>query len=1008
MHPTPIDMREIATSALIAGIVLLFTVHAGVAQDQEITGTVIDANTEEPLPGVNVRVEGTNIGTTTNVQGEYAVNASLDDVLVFSFVGYNPIEEPVDDRTVIDVTMTEDVEELGEVVVIGYGERARRDVAGSVGSVDVSDAQVGVRTSPEDLIRGRVAGVEMIENTGEPGGGLNVRIRGTSSISASSEPLYVIDGVPINNANTTPGGASAGGITPSASSNPLASLNPGDIESIDILKDAAATAIYGSQGANGVVLVSTKGGEEGTVRVDYTGTLAAAELPNQLPLLSRDEFVDAGGTDLGHDTNWQEAITETAIQQDHSVALSGGTEQTTYRASLGYQDQPGIVLNSGIERLSARINASHRMMEDRLRFDMNLSGTETDRDHTFFGQTSGFEGDIFESMMRLNPTAPVREEDGTFWEPGAEEVRNPVAIQEQVEDFTDNTRLSGNFRAALDILPNLTLDANFGADRSIGTRRSHIPRASRVGAPDGGIVSQNTNELTTLTYQTTLQYQDEIADGQRIDILGGAEYKWEEWQSRSSEVQDFITDALGFDDMGGLSTIDPTVDAQEVTQLSGFTRVNYNILDRYVFEGTARLDGSSVFGEDNLWSFFPSGALSWRMTEEEFLPLDEWFSDFRVRASYGLSGNQAIPPYASLQQLGIAPDFSAVFDGSEATGVAATNLASPDLRWEQTEQVNLAIEFLTGRLDGTLEIYRRDTEDLLLDVSLPQPAVVGSRLENIGSVRNEGIELTLDALVLEQDEYNLSVGGNISTNNNEVLSLGERGEIATAGVSGPGLTGVNSQRIIEGEPLGTFFGPEFAGFNEEGQQIFYVREDGERTDQTTTSPGGGDRTVIGNAVPDFQYGLNIQGQYQNFDLSVFFRGAQGQDIFDNNALQIETPTNLPSQNAFSGADDPNLDTDDSPRYSSRWIKDASFFRLDTFTLGYRVQQLVDTWGLNNLRVHVTAQNLFTITPYEGFDPEVNTGAGEGGFRPLVEAQRGVDYSNYPRPRTFTFGVELGF
>lgn len=999
---------QITTAAIVLSMLCVGVVSA---QEKTVQGTVTDGATGQTLPGANITIEGTQTGTATDMEGQYEITVpGPDATLVFSFVGYQSQEVTVGDQTTINVTLQEDVGQLEEVVVTGYGTQQRGDITGSVSSVDVAEANVGQTSSPQELLRGRVSGLEVLPNSGEPGSGVSLRIRGTTSISAGSEPLYVIDGVPINNTSVTPGGASAGGVSASSSSNPLALISPQDIESIEVLKDAAATAIYGSQGANGVVLIETKGGEAGAgISASYGGKVSYGTLANKLELLSASEYRDAtdGGGNGDASTDWQEATLRDAVTHEHNLSLSGGTESTSYRASLGYLNNEGLQIENGIERITGRLNVQHNTLNDRLRFNVNLTGSYLQRKHGFFRQAGGFQHGSIGSMIAFDPTMPVRNENGEYAE-YSDNFRNPVALQRRVTDVTDQDRILGNFSAEADLLDNLTLEGTLGIDVQDAIRRSYIPDSgpSRwIGqtATNGGLARQVERNLSNVVTQATLNYNEEFIEGQQFRLLLGSEYKRETFQEVGTQNQNFITDANLFNNLGG--GIDPSTPFSAkalVEQISFFGRVNYNIDGKYLLEATLRRDGSSVFGEEEKFAFFPAASAGWNIADESFLDIDN-LSQLKLRLSWGISGNQAVPPYESLPSLESATAFQGIFgvDESIQAGVAQARAANPDLKWEETEEFNLGIDFTYGRFDGSINAYQKETSDLLLDVPVLQPAPSGTRLENIGSVENQGLEFSLDAYVLDRENMTLSVGGNISTNKNEITSLGPRDFIDHTPVSGPGQSGVTAQRLAAGHPIGAFYGARFVGVTEEGLEQ-YATEDG-----TTTSLTEAKNQFIGNPVPDFSYGLNVDFDYQAFDVSAFFRGEQGKQLFNNTGLEFGYLSKLGTSNIVESALNDGVSEDVTPSYSSRWIQNASYFRLDNLTIGYTLPN-TGQYGFQRARVYASAQNVFTITPYDGYDPEVNTNVtGRGlGFRNLSRPTRGVDYTSYPRPRTFTLGVQL--
>lgn len=976
-----------------------------------------EENTGQPMPGVNVTVEDTQIGTTTDAKGTYQIEVpGPDAVLVFSFVGYQTERIRVGDQEVIDVTLQEEVGRLEEVIVTGYGTQERREISGSISSVDVQSANVGQIESPQDLLQGRVPGLSIAGNDGEPGSDQRVRVRGLKSLSANTQPLYVVDGAPIGNTNVTPGGPQGA----SNSANPLSLLNPQDIESIQVLKDAAATAIYGSQGSNGVILIETKDGVSGTVQVNYSGQVSMGEPSRKLDLLSADQFREArreftnaefSPEEQQTNTDWQDAVMRTTTSQEHNLAFSGGGEGTVYRVSTNYVDREGLVRESGFERASGRINVRHSMMENRLRLSGRLYGSYMQRDHVFSQETVGASGDVMKDMLAFPPTNPVRDENGDFFE-FAEQNLNPVALQEQIIDGTDQARGTGNFSVEYDLLEGLTARGAFNIDMSRGTRRSYVPRASQAGRDVGGVAEQSQRVFSDLVVQSTLQYDREEVLGGSVQLQGGFEFERETFQQFGIESQSFITDAIpGYNNLGAGNNVQTPFSGKEsVNQVGVFGQANYNYDDKYLLTVTARQDGSSVFGSENRWAWFPSASVGWNLAEEPFLDL-EGLTQLKLRASGGLSGNQAVPPFESLPVLTPSRGNSGVFGAdNEVIGTTQQRAARPGLKWETTTEFNVGVDVTAGRFNGSLDYYTSTTEDLLLNVRVLQPAPSNFVLDNVGEVANRGIEGSLEALVLDRQNAQLTVSATASSNYNEVKDLGGRGTIDHGSVSGRGLSGITSQRLEPDHPIGSFYGPVFVGI-ENGEEVFRDGEGG-----TTTNAQSAEHQHLGNPVPDVSYSFNVDLQYQNFDFSLFLRGEQGRQLLNNTALVLTTKSRLAQGlNTLEEATRDGTSVGHTPDFSSRWVEDASFLRLDKISVGYDLSGLLNQTALNQVqarqaRVFVSGDNLFVLTPYEGYDPELNTNeSGEGlGFRNLATPSRGIDWANYPRSRTFTVGFQLGF
>ena len=1058
-----------AVRKLMFPLVALLCASGLAAQDVgTIAGRVIDGSTQEPIAGAAVSVVGTQYGTVTRPDGRYLINnvpAGTHSVRV-ALIGYatqtQEIALTAGQTASLNFALLTEAIALDAVIVTGYGTQRAQSITGSVATVDVEAANVGLVSNANDLIQGRVAGVQITSNNGEPGSGMQVRVRGGTSISANNEPLYVIDGVPIDNRPTEARGMGINS-DPPLSRSPLNLINPSDIESISILKDAAA-AIYGSRAANGVVLITTKKGRPGQSGMEYEGFVSMARPANSLDLLTGSEYrgfvqdlVDGLDCELSTNTNcgtrfetrlaglgtantsWEDELVRTGTSHNHNIAFFGGTQSTQYRASLNYMNQEGVVINNGFERMQGRINASHQTLEDRLRLGVNLTVSRVNNDYLPFENTGGFEGGVFTNMVIYDPTAPVLVTDPASGQPVFYEVglcdndscdnyarteqRNPVALSTDIDDVGATTRTLGNVTASLDLFAGLTGQVNLGFDKSDGIRQGYLPRTSPVGFEWGGRARQTNTENRALTLQTVLTMQRRVGVDHDFDLIGGYEYAEYTTREFAAESRGFATDAFRYHNLAGGNDLIPPSSFQEESQaVAFFSRLNYGFRDRYYLTGILRHDGSSRFGEGNKWATFPAVSASWRLSEEEFMR-GGLFSDLRLRVGYGLQGNPGVPPYASL--ITLAPGNNYSFGETPVTGITPNRNANPNLKWEETTQANVAIDYglWNNRVTGSLEYYRKNTTDLLLEVPVPQPALVPTRLENVGETSNSGLELSVQALVMEREALRWNAGLVVAADNSEVKDLAGRNFLQSARASGQGQSDTWTQRLIEGESLGTFYGPEFVGVCQggetlvgggtcaSGQQLFNSYdtqrdEDGAIISQTltgiTNAPGGDDYVVLGDANPDFTFGLTNQVNYGNFDLSVFVRGEVGQEVFNNTALVYSTKgAVLQGRNFLKSALDDGVGIDEPAIYSSRWVEDGSFVRLQNVTIGYSFGTLSFLPQVQNARVYLSFDNLLLLTDYSGYDPEVHTAA-EG------LSVRGVDYLNYPRPRTITAGYRFSF
>ena len=1039
---------RIARRATVACLVTLVWAGPLAAQTGSISGQVTDAATTEALAGVRVEIEGTQRGTTTGLDGTFLLSGVPvgSQRVTARLIGYAPMTAEVTLSagltTTVDFTLRRQVVVMDAIVVTGYGSQRRAAITGSVASVDADEANVGVITNATELLQGRVAGVLITQNNGEPGAGQQIRIRGSTSISASNEPLYVIDGVPVDNRATEASAIGIGGgpgavNTPhhaALARNPLNLINPADIESITVLKDAAAAAIYGTRGANGVILIETKQAQRGRTTFEYNGYVSVAAPARYLDLLSGAEYrqfvqeqVDAGNLNparidqLGSaDTDWEREVTRTAVTHNHNVAFSGGTESTQYRASLSYMNQEGVVSSSAFERWQGRLNATHYAWDDRLQLRLNLTASHVSNDYIPFENTGGFEGGVFQNMVQFNPTQAVSVTDPAtgepvFWElgTGSQSVRNPVAMTEQIADVAGTTRVLANLRTQWEIVPSLRFQLIAGVDRSESTRREYYPLVSPVGATWNGLARQQSRELTSVTLQTLLTWSGRFGDGHEFEAIGGYEFNDYSNDQFRAETRDFVTDAFSFDNLeAGAAPETPWSNKTDNRLIGFFTRVTYGFNDKYFLTGVLRHDGSSRFGADHKWATFPALSASWRIGQESFMQ-GGLFSELRVRVGYGLQGNEAVAAYASLPLLAPSDGDSYPFGDQKTVGVAPTRAANPDLKWEETSQFNVALDygFSDNRISGSFEYYVKNTSDLLLEVPVPQPAVQTTRFDNVGKVRNTGFEAVIDALLINRRNLTWEAGLVFAAEKNEVVDLGDFEFITNGGISGQGQSDQVSQRILPGSPLGTFWGPEFVEVNAAGEQVFNDYDAAGNLVGTTTSLAADDSRVIGDANPDFTLGLRSMLTWGGFDASFIFRWEQGRDVFNNTALVHGARSNVNSDRNFLRSSLGDEDAISQPAiFSTRWLEDGSFGRLQNLTVGYTFELPGWLSGRGNTaRVFVAADNLFVLTGYTGYDPEAHTSSGPGREADgLGLASRGIDYLSYPRARTFTAGIRFAF
>jgi TonB-dependent starch-binding outer membrane protein SusC len=1018
--------------AVVLGSLLLATPLIAQNATGVITGRVLDSASRQPLSAVSVRVVGTSIGALTKTDGSFSIGGVTAGAhqMRASRIGFAPQTISV---TIVgggaitaEFTLAPQAAVLSDIVVTGYGTQRRESITGSVATVNAEEANVGVITNANQMLQGRVAGVEITTNNGEPGAGAQVRIRGGTSIQASNDPLYVIDGVPLQN-ETTVASAATPGVNAALNRNPLNSINPNDIESMTVLKDASATAIYGSRGANGVVLIQTKRGSRGVSGLDYDTYVAAASAARHLDFLTGDQFrtfvtqqVAANNLPASQaalngtaNTDWERALERTGYSTSHNIAFSGGSTQTHYRASLNYFDQEGVVIANGLKRYQGRLNAQHAALDGRLNLDLNLTASRVNNTFLAMENGGGFTGGVFTNMAIFNPTFPVQVLDTAsntlkYYEigPGAQAVRNPVGLANQITDQAPENRVLGNITGTVTLMPWLNAQTTLGADYTSSVRQTYVPRISPLGAGTNGLARQAQRSLQNLNFQQLLTATPKIGNRQELEVVGGYEYSSFVNDGFEAIMTGFITDAFTFNNLGaGTQTGSPVPISyvQESKLVSFFSRANYAFADKYFLTGVIRNDGSSRLAEGHKWSVFPAVSASWRISNEDFMRNGR-FSTLAIRAGWGRQGNQAVQPYAT--QLLLTTDASAKypFGGVVVTGLSASQVENPNLKWETSDQTNFGIDWgiKHDRISGAIDLYQKTTKDLLLTVPVPQPAVVSTQIQNVGSVRNRGIEATLDARFIEQASRTLSSGIVLSIERNSVLNLGDAPFIITGGVSGQGQSGRNAQRLIPGQPLGTFWGPKFLRVNSSGQQVFAcVAKSTGCTNGETLAPTGDDEMIIGNANPSFSLGFRSNGSAGRFDASWLWRGEFGKDVFNNTALVYSTKGNAKSNRNFlvAALTDP-IGINEPAIYSSRWIENGRFIRLQNATVGYTFALPTALGGGRTTRVYVSGDNLLLFTPYTGYDPEVFTDAGI--------ATRGIDYLTYPRARTFTLGAHVQF
>lgn len=1006
------------------------------AQYRTISGTVTDADDGSYLPGVNVTIPGTTKGSVTDSKGHYSIDIPQEaEMLMYSFVGYETVKLPVKGLTVIDVKLSEGVS-IDEVVVVGYGTIKKSDLTGSVSSVSLEDIESQPVTSIDQAINGRAAGVQVTQTTGEPGSATIIRIRGGNSILGGNEPLYVIDGFPIDNSSRTPDlGISHG----SSHLNPLASINPSDIASVEILKDASATAIYGARGANGVVMITTKKGISNRTEVNYETYFGMQQVSKYIDLMNAREFAefyDEGVTnpvftgnklpkpeDLAEGTNWQKEIFRPAMMLNHQLSIRGGNEKTIYNLSGNYFKQDGILIGSEFWRGSFRSNIEQKI-NDKMKIVINLTKS---RNFSNKSLTEGDAGGVVFSALVFSPTLPVKDENGNYVNSnhqiqGMDQFGNPVITARDIKDEILVDRTLANMDFNFQMLKNLTLTVTTGVDLSTSDRTYFEPASTWWGMVANGRAAIGTSRNSSWVNENYLSYDSSFGKSSLI-VSGGFSQQAGVWNYTDISSQDFVTDKFGAWNIGAGAQPQIPMSGKGEWQFNSFwSRVNYGFDDKILLTLTGRADGSSKFGKKNKYGFFPSVALAYRLSEEKFIKQLGFISNLKLRSSYGVTGNSEI---GSLQSLALLSTGYYPFGGSIVSGFYPYRIANPDLKWETTSQANIGLDLglIRNKILFTFDVYHKITSDLLIPVSLPYTSGYKDAIINQGSIENKGLEFGLNLSIFEPlQEFQWEIDANFSINRNKITDLGSLTKFPSANSDLFGHRKIKPSMVMVNEPLGIFWGYETDGVYRDEDD---VNKNGIPFGDDMPIPGDikfvdvsgdakineQDRTKIGDPNPDFIYGLNNTFRYKGFDLNVFINGVYGNDIFNVNLIQslsVLTNTNQMASVVNRWTPDntitviPRKNANYSEEQASRHIEDGSFLRLKNVSLGYNFygKSMGMPW-LKSAKVYISATNLLTITNYSGFDPEVNS-LGQNNLN------YGIDYGTYPMTKSVLFGIKLGF
>lgn len=967
---------------------------------QTVRGRVTDAMNGTPIPGVNVVVQGSQaltgsvVGTVTDVDGNYEIEVPEGlGTLVFSFIGYRTQIVEIEGRSRIDVSLQVDVQLLDDVVVVGYGTQERRQVTGSISSVTADEFITGNVQSAAELIQSKVPGLMISSPGANPNQMPTLRMRGISSLGGSLEPLIVVDGIV---------GAS------------LENIDPNDIATIDVLKDASAAAIYGTRGAAGVIAITTKRGRAGETTVSYSGSYSLEGVENRLDVLSADEFRELSAitgfeiNDLGASTDWFEEITQTGQSQIHNLAVAGGSESTNYRISGNFRDRQGLLITTGNQQLGGRINLNHRTLNDNLLLTFDLSATNREEDRGF--------NEAFEHAVTFNPTAPVTasgfENTGDYVEIDAFRLFNPVATVKTAESAFDARRMNAALRADYqlnDLLRGLSASAFYATETYSGTwnrfwsRNNKFTGGASPSSLGRGQANRRAEDESTQQFDLTANYFPSLSDRLNMELLAG--YSWQDFQFSRTEVQGggFLSDAVGFNNLDfaqefsqGLGNIGSFKETNRL--IAGFGRVSFDYDHTWFLNASVRREGSSRFGSQNRWGTFWSAGLGVEVTN---LVRTGLFDRLRVRGSYGVTGQDA--PFNGISQLRFGPTGNFFVGGEFVQRFGPVSNANPDLKWEEAKEFNVGLEFglLSERLTGILEYYQKTTEDLIWNMPVPVPPnLFPTRWENVGTIENTGIEATLRYDVVRTQNTNWNSGVNFSTNDIQLARFESDVPQFIANVGSPGQNNTQQVRLAEGEPLGQLWGPRFAGIDESGNWTFF-NSDGVPVESQEISRE--DEAIIGNAIPDFEIGWTNDFRHRNWDVSVFFRGVFGHDLINSARVFYEPPSNIGNYNVVQSAFD-FADLVSAPVYSSLHVEDATFVRFENLSVGYTVPMGAVS-AFQRMRLSLSGRNLFTITGYEGIDPEVRWVDSEGNnpLAPGIERR-----SEWYTSRSVTLGVQLDF
>ena len=1018
------NLRLLARPILMGALACLFAIFS-YAQTKTVTGKVTDSKDGSPLAGASVVAKGTSTGTQSGADGSFKLTVPASTkTLVISFAGYGNVEVNVASSNTANVKLTSTADALSDVVVIGYGSRKSKDVTGSVARVTEKDFNKGQIASPDQLLQGRTPGVLVTPSTGEPGAAATINIRGTGSISGAQEPLYVIDGVPLIQGGTL---GSASGVEGSTTpKNPLIFLNPNDIESITVLKDASAAAIYGSRGANGVILITTKQGRGGKAGVfNFGATTSLANTARRYDLMNAQDFllaakkanIDGGadpvaageavkGIDNGANTDWQDQIFRQAISQNYNLSWAYSNKGTTARLSASYDDQQGIVRNSGLKRITTRANLGQKLFNDKLKLEANITYSNTKNQYAPLSNNAGYQGSLLGAALQLNPTNPVYNKDGSFFQPGDQ--RNPVQMLAYFDDRDFVNRFLTNLSATYQITPSLSYRAVLGLDNSKSERTAFAdPRLGsnayggtinvfgrdyQNGIQGNGRVTRQNLETKSTLIEHYFTFDKTFNSVHAINAVAGYSYQSFQnsytgrfgWGLNTPVVAPTDVFVKDFNKFKNYANFVPGFDKNELQSVFG--RVNYTYKDKYFLTATVRSDGSSKFGSNNRYGTFPAFAFKWRVLEEGWAQksLGKLFSDFNVRANYGKLGSQDnLGSYAAL-------NLQQTFDVGSGPTTRFIQQGNPNLKWEEVATTGVGVDFTTknGRLSATVDYYKNERTNMLFFAPTPGGfAPTSSWWINLpGKVNNEGWEISVNYKLVKGNKFNWDVSANVTTVKNNITGLPT--PINTGAVSGQGLTGAFAQTLTNGSPIFTWSMPVFQGFDGNGNARYAA---------------GAANQLVGTALPKLFAGLTNNFSYGRWNLSVFLNAVSGHYVYNNTANALLLKGSLRNARNVTYAVGNGPENPFNPgSVSTRFLEKGDFIRLANMNLSYAFD-IKSGKAIKTLTAFASGQNLALFTKYSGIDPEVNVDKSINGI-----PSRGFDYTQYPRPTVITLGVNVGF